>query len=270
MRSLTIWGVSDRHSSASSRFPGTGSATPFRANLTPKPALAAMLEALRTHAQAPSRIRSGLATSPANLSALSSVAELALAVPLGAVATTPPPTAVPPIATALPVRVATLPDLQSVDFEGGTDTPEFAEVIRLVRDESVSRGRLVAAVERSDGRRFVVALGRRAGQLNPPSGDSPAGGRLRAAYAALGLTGDQPPFVKVLLYCAAHLTGSDRPSETSLDLLMRTPDQDSAILVRRDGPPIRYRIDATAAPLDVADLRLAAEGMPGAESPPTA
>ena len=67
------------------------------------------------------------------------------------------------------------------------------------------------------------------------------------------------------MYSGAHLAGADRPSETSLDLLMRTPGQDSAILVRRDGPPLRYRIEATAAPLDAADLRLAIDGMPGAE-----
>ena len=265
VRSLTIWGVSDRYSSASSRFPGTGSATPFRADLTPKPALAAMLEALRMDTQTPSRIRSALATTPANLSALSAVEELTLAVPLAGVPAPPPSTAVPVLATALPTDIAGLPDLQSVDFEHGTESSAFAEVVRLVRDESVRLERLVAVLERTDGRRFVAALGRRAGALNPPSEDSPGGGRQRAAYAALGLTGEQPPFVKVLMYSGAHLAGADRPSETSLDLLMRTPGQDSAILVRRDGPPLRYRIEATAAPLDAADLRLAIDGMPGAE-----
>ena len=185
---MTIWGASDGLSSVSERFPGTTAATPFTSDLAPKPAYHAMRQVLLDSAPVPgpppggtpSAVRQALATTPAvapqsTAAEPVTIEELTLGGrDLPAAPAAPGRVAVPPIATARPIELFGLPDLQQIDIEAGTDTAEFYQLIVALREASIARNRTVALVERADGRRYVVTLGRRGGYLNPAAPDSPA------------------------------------------------------------------------------------------------
>ena len=271
VRSMTIWGASDGLSSVSEHFPGTTAATPFTSDLAPKPAYHALRQVLLDSAPvpgpppggAPSAVRQALATTPAvapqsTAAERVTIEELTLGGrDLSAAPATPGRIAAPPIATARPIELFGLPDLQQIDIETGTDTAEFYQLVVALREASIARNRTLALVERADGRRYVVTLGRHGGYLNPAAPDSPAWQYLLEAYRELGESiGSPPPFIRVLVHSEAHRPERTQPALADQELLLQAPGQASAVLVRREGAPIRYRVAAKEAPLDPGDLRV--------------
>jgi endo-1,4-beta-xylanase len=270
VRSMTIWGASDGLSSVSELFPGTTAATPFTSDLAPKPAYHALRRVLLDSAPvprphpggAPSAVRQALATTPAvapqsTAAEPVTIEELTLGGrDLSAALATRGRIAAPPIATARPIELFGLPDLQQIDIETGTDTAEFYQLVVALREASIARNRTVALVERADGRRYVVTLGRHGGYLNPAAPDSPAWQYLLEAYRELGESiGSPPPFIRVLVHSEAHRPERTQPALADQELLRQAPGQASAVLVRREGAPIRYRVATKDAPLDARNLR---------------